>query len=112
MRYPFVFYVDSLPEKVGGRANGPIIRILKKHRGDEGMYRHELVHVKQWVRTFGLHPVMYALSKSYRLRAEVEAYREQAKCYPEDRSQLFAYFIAHRYGLSVSIAEALSLLKQ
>lgn len=111
MRYPFVFYVKTLPESMGGCANGPVIRILKQYRGDEGMLQHELVHVKQWLRTFGLHPIMYAISKEYRLHAEVEAYREQAKYYPEDRREVFAYFIAHRYGLQVSIAEALSLLK-
>jgi hypothetical protein len=54
---------------------------------------------------------MYATSKEYRLQAEVEAYREQAKHYTDDRREVFAYFIAHRYGLSVSIADVLAMLR-
>lgn len=34
--YPLVFYVKTLPPGVGGCANGPVIRILEKYRGDEG----------------------------------------------------------------------------
>jgi hypothetical protein len=48
MTYPLTFYVHTLPPDVGGCANGPVIRILEKYRNDEGIYRHELMHVKQW----------------------------------------------------------------
>jgi len=36
---------------------------------------HELVHSKQFYRTFGLHALLYYFNKKYRLRAELEAYK-------------------------------------
>lgn len=46
MKYPLVFYVDTLPKTYGGMAHGPIIRILERLRGDEGIRQHELMHVQ------------------------------------------------------------------
>ena len=112
MRWPLTFYVKTLPPKVGGRANGPVIRILESYRDDEGIYQHELVHVKQWLRTLGLHGFMYLLSDSYKLRAEVEAYREQARYYSDDRIPMFAGFIAENYELTISPEEALKELRK
>jgi hypothetical protein len=137
MIYPLTFYVKSLPPDVGGCANGPIIRILEKYRNDEGIYRHELLHVKQWAAFailslplayllfhFGLfdwmglsilpiaiHAALYRLVPAYRLWAEVSAYRVQAKYYPDDRSKLFAHFVAKYYDLKVTEAEVHALLK-
>lgn len=54
---------------------------------------------------------MYLLSKRYRFKAEVAAYREQMRFYPVDRAPLFAHFIAERYGLGVSYDEALAALR-
>jgi hypothetical protein len=45
--YPLTFYVKSLPPDVGGRANGPVIRIMEKYRHDKGIYRHELMNLNQ-----------------------------------------------------------------
>jgi len=112
VRYFLTFYVDFLPNGFAGMANGPIIRLLKSHRSDEGLYRHELVHVKQWFLTIGLHSAIYLLSAKYRLWAEVEAYKEQLKYYKEDRSSLFADFIITNYNLKLSHSEAISLLKK
>jgi hypothetical protein len=112
MKYPFAFYVKSLPPNVGGMANGPVIRILEKYRDDVGLYKHELMHVKQWFMTLGLHSIFYLLSDRYKLWAEVQAYKEQAKHYPDDRSELFAAFIADFYGLKVTAAQALVLLRK
>jgi len=105
MRYPLTFYVDSLPPDVGGCANGPVIRILEKYKDDEGIYQHELVHVKQWFMTFGLHSLLYMWLDWYKLGSEIEAYREQAKHYPDDRRKKFAGYIAKYYGLSVTAAQ-------
>ena len=111
MKYPLTFYVDSLPPNVGGCANGPVIRILKKYKGDEGLLRHELIHVFQWVFSLGLHSILYRVSDWYKLGAEVAAYREQLKHYPDDRTEMFAGFIAKYYNLNITKEEAIGLLK-
>ena len=41
--------------------------------------KHELVHIKQFWRTFGLHLLFYNISKSYRFKTELEAYVESVK---------------------------------
>lgn len=111
MTWPLTFYVKSLPPGVGGVANGPVIRILEKYRNDRGIYEHELMHVMQWFFTFSLHSWLYLLSDRYKLWSEVQAYREQAKHYADDRRPLFAEFIATAYGLNITQAEALQKLK-
>lgn len=93
-------------------ACGPLIFLRPKYRNDEGLYRHELQHVKQWWFTLGFHSLFYTFSDVYKLWAEVEAYKVQAKCYPDDRSEVFATFISTNYGLDVSLEQALVLLKE
>lgn len=139
MRYPLTFYVDTLPPDVGGMANGPVIRILEKYRADEGIYRHELTHVKQWAVLFfagvaaaafqyivnedavaslaalllGVcaHGLSYRFVEPYRRYCEVEAYRAQAEYYPDDRRKLFAGYIAKYYNLRITAVEAERLLR-
>lgn len=48
MRWPLVSYTDELPVGAAGDARGPFIRIRKGYEADEGLYQHELRHVKQW----------------------------------------------------------------
>jgi len=112
MTYPFTFIVKSLQPNVGGCANGPIIRILEKYRNDRGIYEHEMVHVKQWFFTLGLHSFLYLLVPAYKLWTEVQAYREQAKYYDDDRLPLFATFISLNYGLHISQSDALERLRK
>ena len=135
--YPLAFYVKSLPPDVGGCANGPIIRLLEKYRHDDGIYRHELMHVKQWafwaalaipaallfyhfgrldligysLLSLSLHSVLYRFIPRYRLFCEVSAYKEQALFYPDDRNPLFAEFIADAYDLKITKEEALKALR-
>jgi hypothetical protein len=137
MTYPLTFYVKSLPPNVGGCANGPVIRILDKYRHDDGIYRHELLHVKQWfvwsllsipvayvlyqlalfdylgmaVLPCALHSVLYRFVTPYRFWCEVEAYKEQAKHYNDDRRPLFAEYIASSYDLPHTTKQALDALK-
>jgi hypothetical protein len=111
MTYPLTFYVDSLPDGFAGMANGPVIRILKSHKDDVGLYQHELEHVKQWFRTLGIHPILYFFSDTYKLWSEVRAYKKQAACYPDDRKPRFARFIATKYNLSITEADALEKLR-
>lgn len=137
MKYPFIFYVRNLPPDVGGCANGPVIRLLERYRFDEGIYRHELMHVKQWamfawlsiplayalyhfgyfdylglsVLPMALHSALYRLIPRYRLWAEVSAYKEQLRFYPDDRSEFFAEYLAEYYDLKIRPAQALKHLK-
>lgn len=104
-------YTDKLPDNVAGRTNGFVIRIKPSYRDDAGLLAHELVHVKQWWVTLGLHSLLYLLSDRYKLWAEVQAYKEQAKHYADDRKPQFAGFISSNYGLDVTPEQALKLLE-
>jgi len=136
--YPLTFFVKTLPPNVGGCANGPVIRILDKYRHDEGLYRHELMHVKQWaawsllaiplaywLHHFGLmdfmgvaviplalHSILYRFIPRYRLWCEVSAYKEQARFYFDDRKPMFAEFISDAYSLKITPEEALKVLNR
>ena len=109
MNYLLTFYTNKI--KHHGETRGPIILIKPQCRDDTGLHIHELTHVKQWFRTLGIHSFLYLFSKSYRLKAEVEAYREQLKHYLDDRSALFAHYLANDYGFEISQEEAMRLLK-
>lgn len=64
---------------------------------------------------FGAHPLLYLLVPAYRLWAEVVAYRLQAATRAgdgKDRLPLFAEFLAKRYRLDISQAEALRQLRE
>lgn len=108
-----VFYTNfAVPTGSAGCARGPFIFIRPQYKDDAGLLAHEQTHVKQWLRTLGLHSFMYLLSDSYKLASEVEAYKEQAKHYPDDRMPLFAKYISDDYGLSVTAIDALKLLRE
>lgn len=135
--WPLTFYVKSLPPDVGGTANGPVIQILEKYRDDKGIYWHEVEHVQQWaigtlvgcaalaaicrlipeipwqviILGTALHPLLYKLLPDYRLWAEAQAYKEQAKHYADDRKPLFASYISKYYGLNIKPEVALEMLK-
>ena len=126
----FVHYTDSLPEGVGGTAQGPYVRIRPKYRDDKGLHAHEIEHVKQWwvatilsavliaaglrylqeplwgaVGSVGVHGVLYTLIPAYRLWCEVQAHKVQAKHNPESVA-LFAQRIATKYRLKITAEEA------
>jgi hypothetical protein len=111
-----VFYTNRfVPTGSAGCARGPLVFIRPEYKGDAGLLAHERVHVWQWFRTIYslgvVHSLLYLFSDSYRLACEVEAYREQAKHYPDDRTPLFAGFISRDYGLSISAVDALKKLR-
>jgi len=132
-----VICTDALPAGRGGEARGPLIRIRPRYREDSGILAHEMTHVRQWwsgvlagIALAGLaalwcpwwplafaigalsHPLAYLLSRRYRLWSEVQAYREQARHYADDRRPLFARFIAANYRLSITMDEALAALRK
>jgi hypothetical protein len=99
------------------------IRIRTKYRdsGDVGIVRHELEHVRQfWTRGLLIHPLRYRFSESYRLKCEVEAYKEQLKWFPakdniEHYRDMYAGFISSKdsaigYNLSITKDEVVELL--
>ena len=112
MKWPLTFYVDNLKPGFAGAANGPIIRISEGYEDDEGIYQHELVHVKQWFMTLGLHGALYTLSPKYKLWSEVMAYRKQLKYYDNDRTVFFARMIATKYGLDVDQTDVELMLRK
>lgn len=108
-----VFYTARFVQPgFAATTRGPLIFIRPEYRQDIGLLEHERVHVRQWLRTLGTHGIWYALSKAYRLRSEAEAYREQARHYPDDRRPLFAEFIAYNYDLDITPEAALARLRQ
>ena len=104
-----VIYTDLMPARFSGCAIGPIILIRPRCRGDAGLLEHERVHVSQFWRSLGIVPLLSLFVPSLRLKCEVEAYRKQLECNPGS-SELYATFLSTKYGLSISVAEALKLL--
>lgn len=58
----------------------PKITIRPKFLEDKGILAHELKHVEQYKKDW-FFCIKYKYSKSYRLKAELEAYKEQIKIY-------------------------------
>jgi hypothetical protein len=94
-----IIYTDFLiPKKFSGYNIGFVILIRPSKKDDRGLLEHEKVHVRQF-----LNPRWWFRSK---LEWEIAAYREQLKWYPDDRSTLFATYIATKYGINITIDEA------
>jgi hypothetical protein len=107
-----IFYTNNfIAKNFAGCTRGPFIFIRPEYRNDAGMLAHEKVHVRQWFRTLGIHPLLYALSNSYKLRCEVEAYREQAKYDADDCSATYAGYLSELYGFNITKEEALRKLQ-
>ena len=103
-KYGIVFYFSfGVPRKHSGIAYGPIVFILPEYRNDRGLLEHELVHTRQF-----WNPLKWFKGK---LWWEVEAFKEQAKWYSEDRSHAFARLISSGYALDISVENAEKLLK-
>jgi hypothetical protein len=106
-----IFTDKFIPERFSGMTYGPIALIRPHCKDDIGLIEHEKVHIDQWCRTLGFHSFMYLFSKSYKLKAEVEAYKEQIKYYKEDKTKLFAGYLCSNYGFKITLNEAIALLK-
>jgi hypothetical protein len=107
-----VFYTNHfIPNGFAAYTRGPLIFIRPEYRYDKGLIAHEQVHVRQWFCTLMLHPLLYALSDSYKLKCEVEAYREQAKHDADDNLATYASYLSKMYGLSISVEDAHKKLK-
>jgi hypothetical protein len=106
-----IFYINRfIPTRFAGITYCFVILIRPTYRDDVGLLEHEKTHVKQFWRSLGLLPLLYEISKSWRLKLEVEAYRAQAACYADDRMSQFAKFLATKYNLDITEQQALELL--
>jgi hypothetical protein len=104
-----------LPGRIVGLSLGVAILLDPRYFYDEPTIRHELIHCRQfWRNGLILHFLRYWLSKSYRLHAEVEAFREELAYINESayESQLgaFATALSESYGLSIGQGQAKNLL--
>jgi hypothetical protein len=83
-----VTYSDDLPTGTGGKCFYPLIPkwgtckiiIRPKYKDNLGLLKHEIKHAEQYHISF-FHELKYELSKKYRYKCELEAYKEQMKTY-------------------------------
>ena len=106
-----IFYTDLMPARFSGYTIGPIILIRPRCKDDAGLLAHEQVHVAQFWRSLGILPLLSLFSPSLRLKFEVEAYRKQLEFNP-GAALAFAGFISTKYGLSITVTDALKLLTE
>lgn len=106
-----IVYTNLMPRWADGMTIGPVILIRPSASGDAALLAHEHVHVDQWKRSFGLFWLLYSLSKTHRLRYEVEAYRAQLAHAPH-LLHYCAALLATRYRLNITFAEARRLLTE
>lgn len=131
-------YTDRfIPAQFAAITVGPLILVRPAYRGDVGLLAHEMLHAKQWLLTtlailaiagglyylqrpewayvaavsYGVFGIVYQLFPAARLRIEAAAYRLQLTYYPDDRSALFASFLATKYGLGITQDQALQALR-
>lgn len=102
-------YVTSIKEGFAGITSGIFISIRYEHRNDLGLHAHELVHVKQFYRTLGLHSIFYRIFKWYRLRTEIEAYKAQLEYCVGNYDWLYEKLM-NNYDLDVTIEELKQLI--
>lgn len=62
---------------------GIAILILPEYKDNEALVQHELTHCRQFYRTLGLHALLYWLSKKWRYKSELEAWRVQIDINPK-----------------------------
>ncbi len=109
-----VIYKDWLvKDGMAGRSYNFFVAIRKDQKGNEALLQHELVHIKQFYRTLGLHSIMYHSSRDYRLKCEIEAYKAtiKAKGYTSKSQSLWIVeSLYNDYDLNVSKDRIIELL--
>lgn len=136
MRYYVLRYSGQLPSGFGGSAQGPLITIHPKHKGDDGLLEHEKTHVRQWYLLTGLglviavvlalfvspalwaattvvpflHTLLYKFLRPYRQWCEVQAYRKQIAVGGYLSSDFAATALVNKYDLNLKATEAAALL--
>lgn len=110
-----VFAVPRLPGRLVGVCMGPFILLTKDYANDWPTVVHELEHCKQfWRGGLIIHFARYYLSRRYRLRSELDAYRaELDACHPGERADRLddsARALASGYQLKLDAATCRKLL--
>lgn len=98
-----------LPEFIFGLAIWPFIFVQPRFRHHHGLIQHELVHLNEQRRSFVIPWLLsYLLSKRFRLKAEVRAYRRQIEVGGTSVQRAARNLLQYRIGITYE--EALSLL--
>ena len=110
-----VFTVKRLPGRLIGVCMGPFVLIHGDYADDWPTVVHELEHCKQfWRGGLVIHFARYYLSRRYRLRSELAAYRaELDACAPAERGRRLddsARALAAGYHLKMDAAACRRLL--
>lgn len=102
-----VFKTNFRPMGYAGYTVGMLVWISDKYQKDVGLHEHELDHVDYFYEDFPLSLVKW-VSKGYRLKLEVRAYKKQMKYgLPLQRA---ATLLSTRYPFGLSYEEARDLL--
>lgn len=136
MKYYLIKYTEKVEGGFGGTAQGPLIKILPKYKGDTGLIEHEKTHVRQWYAALSIwlllcallslvvspvlwplcglaplvHPVLYKLVRPYRQWCEVQAYRKQIAVGGYLSNDFAVTALVEKYGLKLSADKARALL--
>ena len=136
MKYFILKHVKDLPNGFGGTAQGPLIKIHPKYKGDAGLIEHEKTHVRQWYAALAIwlllcallslvvspvlwpvcglaplvHPVLYKLGRPYRQWCEVQAYRKQLATGGYSTGEFAVIALVEKYDLGLSSDQAKALL--
>lgn len=137
MKLPYQLIVKDIEDKgVAGRSNMWKIILDYKYEHHEGVFQHEYEHLKQWYvllligfaislavglfinpiagavlgfLSFWLRRALYNFSSTYRLYAEVEAFKKQIALRPETL-WYYAKILSERYRLDITVTEAVQRL--
>lgn len=132
MKYPLTFHwAKGVGKGSAASARMCFIFIKPEYKGDEGLYQHELMHVKQWATVsiisgliiaavyapfapiaVGVHGLLYIATPKYRLWCEAQAYAKQLNYYEDDRTERFANYITKYYNVKESNEVVIALLNK
>jgi len=111
----FVFKVNFLPNTNDGLCLGFLIFIKSTNWNDSALLEHELVHSKQFYKSCGVFLILWCISKKWRYKYELEAYREQLQyidsMHAERAEQVFATYLSTIYRLPITYEQALADLR-
>lgn len=105
-----IIYTDKFIKKEWDAMNlFFVILIRPKFKGVKSIVEHEKVHTRQVLKWWILQPILYNLSKKWRLKFELEAYKVSVKHGKSVDSAAWA--LANAYGLDITKEEAKELLE-
>ncbi len=99
-----------IPARFDAMTVWPLILVRPASRGDSALLLHEMVHYREQ-RNCGVLPwlLRYAMSARFRLGAEVRGYRAQLAAGGISLERAAALLM--RYGVDITYAQAVALLK-